>query len=77
MAPPDQGLRVETPDGPRTYRNLCPHSGGPLARPGEVPLSRDRAHLVCAGHGALFRISDGLCIAGPCKGEHLALLDQI
>ena len=27
--------------------------------------------LICAVHGATFNQTDGLCVAGPCRGEHL------
>ncbi|MEE8263379.1 MAG: Rieske (2Fe-2S) protein, partial [Gammaproteobacteria bacterium] len=27
--------------------------------------------LQCATHGALFRIEDGFCVAGPCTGASL------
>jgi nitrite reductase/ring-hydroxylating ferredoxin subunit len=26
---------------------------------------------LCSSHGALFRIVDGVCIAGPCAGQRL------
>ena len=32
---------------------------------------RDR-YLHCDGHGALFRVEDGVCVDGPCVGERLA-----
>jgi len=28
-------------------------------------------HLVCAAHGASFSLVDGVCVAGPCRGEAL------
>ena len=34
-------------------------------------LDRERRHLVCATHGAIFRIEDGVCLAGPCQGDQL------
>ncbi len=35
----------------------------------------DRAgeHLLCATHGALFRVADGFCLEGPCAGKSLKL----
>ena len=74
MRPPSPPhLEVADPDGVRhIWRNACPHTGGPLAQPGTLPLSRDGRHLVCQTHGALFRIEDGLCIAGPCAGTRLS-----
>lgn len=52
------------------YRNLCPHAGRRLDwAPGRF-LLKDRV-LVCAVHGASFRVESGLCIGGPCQGDHL------
>lgn len=25
----------------------------------------------CATHGAIFRVEDGVCLAGPCQGDQL------
>jgi len=53
------------------YTNSCPHIGTPLdIQPGKF-LDRAKAHILCATHGALFNIDDGLCIAGPCVDDHL------
>lgn len=53
------------------YHNICPHAGRRLDwAPGKV-LLKERV-LVCAVHGACFRIETGLCIGGPCRGEHLS-----
>ena len=69
---PTADLEVAAADGTlRRWRNACPHTGGPLAPPGVLPLSRDGAHLVCQTHGALFRVEDGFCVAGPCAGAWL------
>ncbi|HNV79908.1 MAG TPA: Rieske (2Fe-2S) protein, partial [Thermomonas sp.] len=27
--------------------------------------------LVCAAHGASFELANGVCVAGPCRGESL------
>ena len=54
----------------RGYLNVCPHAGRRLDyAPGKF-LLKD-ATLICAVHGATFNRHDGLCIAGPCRGEHL------
>ncbi|MFO1120179.1 MAG: Rieske (2Fe-2S) protein [Rhodospirillales bacterium] len=54
------------------YVNVCPHWGAPLdITPGQF-LDRDRRHILCSTHGALFRIEDGRCIRGPCLGATLA-----
>jgi nitrite reductase/ring-hydroxylating ferredoxin subunit len=53
------------------YVNACPHIGTPLDWiPGRF-LSADASRIVCATHGAEFRIGDGLCLRGPCFGERL------
>ena len=53
------------------WRNVCPHAGRRLDYvPGKFLL--DQGLLICAAHGASFRLSDGECVAGPCRGEHLA-----
>jgi nitrite reductase/ring-hydroxylating ferredoxin subunit len=57
-------------DQVHAYRNICPHAGRRLDwAPGRF-LLKDRV-MVCAAHGACFRIETGLCISGPCKGEEL------
>jgi nitrite reductase/ring-hydroxylating ferredoxin subunit len=54
----------------RAYLNICPHTGRRLDyAPGKFLLKNDT--LICAVHGATFNRADGLCIAGPCRGEHL------
>ncbi len=55
------------------WRNVCPHQGRRLDyAPGKFLI--DRGNLVCAAHGASFRLSDGRCVAGPCLGERLHAL---
>ena len=53
------------------YQNRCPHLGLPLEWMPDQFLDRDGCYIQCATHGALFRIQDGVCIAGPCPGETL------
>lgn len=56
------------------YRNLCRHLPVPLdGGTGEL-LTPDRRHLVCGTHGALYRIRDGHCVEGPCRGRGLTPL---
>ena len=53
------------------YVNACPHIGTPLDWvPGRF-LSADGSRIVCATHGAEFRIADGECLRGPCFGDRL------
>jgi naringenin degradation protein FdeD len=53
------------------YVNSCPHIGTPLDWMPDRFLSVDGSRIVCATHGAEFRISDGECLRGPCFGERL------
>ena len=57
-----------------TYENSCPHIGTPLDfQPGNF-LNAEKTHIICATHGALFRIGDGHCVSGPCAGKGLVRL---
>jgi nitrite reductase/ring-hydroxylating ferredoxin subunit len=53
------------------YANSCPHRGTPLDWLPDRFLARGGRHILCATHGALFRIADGFCVSGPCAGAHL------
>lgn len=53
------------------YRNACPHKGSPLDWMPDEFLDDEGEHIVCATHGAVFRIEDGLCLAGPCRRQSL------
>lgn len=55
----------------RAFVNSCPHQGPSLDRVLDQFIAPDGEHFLCATHGALFRTEDGVCIAGPCLGEHL------
>lgn len=58
-------------EGILLYINACPHLGVPLDwLPGQF-LNADGTRLMCATHGAEFRIVDGHCVKGPCRGESL------
>ena len=63
-------------DGERVvgYRNSCPHQGTPLELVPDGFLTRDRKRFLCTTHGAQFRLHDGLCTIGPCKGKSLSAL---
>ncbi len=55
----------------RAWLNVCPHQGRPLnLAPGRFLLDSEQ-RLVCAAHGAVFLLADGLCVGGPCKGAGL------
>jgi nitrite reductase/ring-hydroxylating ferredoxin subunit len=53
------------------YVNSCPHTGTPLDWTPDQFMSEDGGHILCATHGALFRIENGHCLAGPCMGDSL------
>jgi nitrite reductase/ring-hydroxylating ferredoxin subunit len=56
------------------YENRCPHQGTPLETFPDKFLNSDGSLLICSTHGARFRVEDGLCVSGPCKGERLRRL---
>ncbi len=62
---------VRSAAGVRAYVNSCPHTGGPLDWTPDRFLTRDGKAILCATHGALFRIDDGYCLRGPCAGASL------
>jgi nitrite reductase/ring-hydroxylating ferredoxin subunit len=57
----------------RGFIDRCPHAGLPLAMIEDRYLTREGDLILCSAHGALFRIEDGLCLAGPCAGLALAV----
>lgn len=56
------------------YENRCPHQGTPLETFPDKFLNSDGSLLICSTHGARFRVEDGVCVSGPCKGERLRRL---
>jgi nitrite reductase/ring-hydroxylating ferredoxin subunit len=62
---------VRQGDSVRVYVNSCPHIGTSLDWMPDRFLSFDGSRIVCATHGAEFRIADGECLWGPCLGERL------
>src|SRR5437879_10074 len=59
------------------YANSCPHRGTPLDWLPDRFLDRDGHHILCATHGALFRIADGFCVSGPCAGASLRRVETM
>ncbi|ESQ86365.1 2Fe-2S ferredoxin [Asticcacaulis sp. AC466] len=65
------GFVVRKADAYYGYVDRCPHAGLPLAQELDNYLT-PRADLIsCSWHGALFQISSGLCVGGPCAGQSL------
>ena len=65
---------VRAGDTVRAYENACPHTQGPLDWVPDQFLTREKDMILCATHGALFRIADGHCLSGPCEGDSLRRL---
>jgi nitrite reductase/ring-hydroxylating ferredoxin subunit len=55
----------------RGWVDSCPHNGWPLAVMDDRYLTGTGDRILCAAHGAVFRLGDGVCTAGPCAGERL------
>lgn len=64
------GFVLRQGEAVRGFVDSCPHAGWPLSALPDRYLTRDDRHILCAGHGALFRL-DGACVAGPCVGDRL------
>ena len=63
-----------TRNPPQAWLNSCPHQGSRLDyAPGKFLIHKGQ--LVCAAHGATFELSEGLCVGGPCRGEHLTRVE--
>jgi nitrite reductase/ring-hydroxylating ferredoxin subunit len=59
----------------RAYVNECKHRVLPLDLGASSPMSDDGKYLLCHQHGALYRLHDGRCFAGPCAGESLTSVE--
>lgn len=64
-------LVVRTRTGIYAYRNRCPHTGAPMEWEPDRFLDFSNTRIQCGIHGALFRVEDGYCIAGPCARQSL------
>ena len=53
------------------YRNRCAHVHIPLNYEEQLFHVLDGEVLMCAHHGAMYRIADGVCFDGPCEGASL------
>ncbi|WP_419808008.1 Rieske (2Fe-2S) protein [Sphingomonas sp.] len=65
------GFVVRRGDAVFGHVDRCPHAGVPLAQQLDDYLAPTGDLIACSWHGALFRIEDGLCVGGPCVGQHL------
>lgn len=55
----------------RAYLNVCKHLPIPLDGGTGDFFDDGRTHLFCGTHGARYRLADGRCVEGPCRGAHL------
>lgn len=56
----------------RGWRNACPHiDGAPMAWRKDAYLNAAADRIVCFAHGAQFDLATGVCLSGPCLGQHL------
>lgn len=57
------------------YQNLCPHLKIELEFLENDFLNSDHSYIQCNTHGALFEITNGYCISGPCLGKSLTKIN--
>lgn len=67
----DQIFVVRCGDSLKAYKNECPHQGASLPWRKQAYLNRDRTHIVCSAHGAIFEIDSGKCVIGAALGQSL------
>jgi nitrite reductase/ring-hydroxylating ferredoxin subunit len=60
---------LDDSDVARAYLNHCRHLPIPLDAGSRSFVVR--GELQCATHGARFRLNDGYCVSGPCRGLSL------
>ena len=68
---PFRGFVVRKGSEVFAYQNFCAHAGHPLNWQPDRFLTPDGEKIICASHGAIFEIENGLCVAGPCPGKSL------
>ena len=66
-----QGFVVRREGAVVGYVDSCPHTGAPLPAERDRYLDGKGEWILCWTHGAMFRIDDGLCVAGPCVKRSL------
>lgn len=72
---PQQAVLVRDAQGQvRAYMNRCAHIPIPLDLGSGDFLDPASGQLRCLSHGALYRLEDGHCTHGPCRGERLEAL---
>lgn len=75
---PREALVLRDAEGAlRGYVNQCKHLPIPIDAGSREFFDEDGEHLLCGTHGALFRLDDGMCVAGPCAGLPLDRVDVV
>ena len=69
--PRREAIVLHDAQGFRAFLNICRHLPIPLDGGGRNVMAADGRHFLCRTHGALYRISDGACVQGPCGGQSL------
>ncbi len=72
---PLRGFVVRQGEDIYAYENVCMHVGHALNWQPDRFLTKDKSAIICASHGATYKIESGLCIAGPCPGKKLRSLE--
>ena len=68
---PFRGFVIRQGDDVFAYQNFCVHVGHPLNWSPNKFLTKDKSAIICASHGATYRIDTGDCFAGPGRGKTL------
>ena len=66
-----EAIVIDNGDAIVAYKNICPHQQVQLSWEQDDWYNADGDKLFCIFHGALFQMGDGLCVRGPCLGQHL------
>lgn len=69
-----EGFLVRYRNNVTAFVNQCPHTGATLNWMPDQFLNLEKDHIQCGLHGAMFRMNDGLCVWGPCRGQALQAL---
>ena len=72
---PFRGFVVRQGNDVFAYQNFCVHVGHPLNWSPNRFLTKDKAAIICASHGATYKIESGECFAGPGSGKALRKVD--
>lgn len=68
---PFRGFVVRKGENVFAYQNICAHVGHPLNWKPDSFLTKAYDAIICASHGAIYKIESGECVAGPCRGRSL------